>query len=142
MGLHKPLDYWKWAAREDMVAYDSYQDPANPQWMVTSGMMFDIMRSLGRGRPWTIMEQAPSAVNWRQRNLPKRPGEMRLGSYQALARGSRGLMFFQWRASLSGSEKFHSAMLPHAGVESRVWREIGALGQEVARLDGLLDSRV
>ncbi len=142
MGLHKPLDYWKWAAREDLVSYDSYPDPANPEWMVTAGMMYDIMRSLGRGRPWLIMEQAPSNVNWRQRNLPKRPGEMRLGSYQAMARGSSGLMFFQWRASLSGSEKFHSAMIPHAGEESRGWRETKALGGEVARLDGLLASRV
>jgi beta-galactosidase len=142
MGLHKPLDYWTWAAQLDLVSYDSYPDPADPEWRATSGMMYDIMRSLGRNRPWLIMEQAPSQVNWRQRNPPKRPGELRLGSYQALARGSSGLMFFQWRASLSGSEKFHSAMFPHAGQESRVWRETKALGAEVARLDGLLASRV
>lgn len=142
MGLHRSLDYWKWAAREDLVSYDSYPDITNPDWRITAGMMYDIMRSLGQGRPWMIMEQAPSQVNWRQRNPPKRPGEMRLGSYQALARGSSGLMFFQWRASLFGSEKFHSAMIPHAGEESRVWRESKALGNEVARLDGLLASHV
>jgi len=32
------------------------------------------------------MEQAPSAVNWRERNAPKRPGQMRAWSYQAIAR--------------------------------------------------------
>jgi beta-galactosidase len=142
MGLHRPLDYWTWAAHQDVISYDSYPDPANPEWMITAGMMYDMMRSLGQSHPWLIMEQAPSQVNWRQRNVPKRPGELRLGSYQALARGSSGLMFFQWRASLSGSEKFHSAMFPHAGQESRVWQETKALGGEVARLDGLLASRV
>ena len=49
-------------------------------------------------------------------NAAKVPGEMRRGSYQALARGAAGILFFQWRASAAGTEKFHSAMLGHAGT--------------------------
>jgi beta-galactosidase len=142
MGLHKPLNYWTWAGREDLVSYDSYPDPADQEWMIGSAMMFDMMRSLGRGKPWLVMEQAPTHVNWRQRNAPKRPGEMRLGSYQAIARGAIGIMFFQWRASKIGSEKFHSALVPHVGTDSRVWREAKALGMELRGLDALLSSRV
>jgi beta-galactosidase len=33
-------------------------------------------------------------------------------------------------------------MLPHAGTESRVWREVKALGNELPRLDALLSSQV
>lgn len=142
MGLYKPLNYWTWAGREDLVSHDSYPDPLDPEWMIRSAMMFDVMRSLGKGRPWLLMEQAPTHVNWRGRNAPKRPGEMRLGSYQAIARGAMGIMFFQWRASRAGSEKFHSGLVPHVGTDSRVWREAKGLGAELQRLDALISSQV
>ena len=52
-------------------------------------------------------------------------------------------MFFQWRASQAGAEKFHGAMVPHMGTErSRVWREVRGLGAELGRLDALLGARV
>ncbi len=142
MGFHKPVDYWNFAAHEDLVANDNYPDTSNPAWMVHAGMVCDLMRSLGESRPWILMEQAPTHVNWRQRNATKRPGTMRLCSYQAIARGADGVMFFQWRASKAGSEKHHSSMLPHAGTDSRVWREVRALGEELPRLDPILSSRV
>jgi beta-galactosidase len=142
MGFHKPLDYWTWAAREDIVSNDAYPDTSESEWMIGSAMVCDLIRSLGKGRPWLLMEQAPTHVNWRVRNATKRPGVMRLGSYQAIARGANGVMFFQWRASQFGAEKFHSAMLPHAGTDTRVWREAKALGAELKQLDGLLKSEV
>ena len=48
------------------------------------------------------MEQTTFRVNWRPVNSAKVPGEMRRGSYQALARGAAGILFFQWRASAAG----------------------------------------
>jgi beta-galactosidase len=138
----KPLDYWAWAAREDVASLDAYPDPANPEAHIDAAMNYDLIRSLGGGRPWLLMEQAPSQVNWRPTNLPKRPGQMRLWSHQAIARGSDGVMFFQWRASKAGAEKFHSGMLPHAGTQSRTWREVAALGQELRRLDRLRQTQV
>jgi beta-galactosidase len=67
---------------------------------------------------------------------------MRLGNFQALARGASGTLFFQWRASTAGSEKFHSALVPHAGTDTRIWREAKAYGAELPALDELLESRV
>ena len=142
MGFHKGLDYWAWAAREDIVSNDAYPDTSEPDWMIGSAMVCDLIRSLGKGRPWLLMEQATTHVNWRVRNVTKRPGVMRLGSYQAISRGANGVMFFQWRASQFGAEKFHSAMLPHVGTDTRVWREVKTLGAELKHLDGLLDSEV
>jgi beta-galactosidase len=43
-------------------------------------------------------------------------------------------MFFQWRASRFGAEKYHSAMVPHAGTDSKVWREVVELGQILERM--------
>ncbi len=142
MGFHKPIDYWGLAAREDVVANDNYPDTSDRDWMVYSGMVCDLMRSLGNSRPWILMEQAPTHVNWRQRNATKRPGVMRLCSYQAVARGADGIMFFQWRASKAGAEKFHSAMVPHVGTDSRVWREVKSLGAELRRLESVRSSQV
>ncbi|HSD83849.1 MAG TPA: beta-galactosidase, partial [Anaerolineae bacterium] len=142
MGFHKPIDYWKFAAHEDVVSHDNYPDTSDPEWMARSGMVCDLIRSLGNRRPWVLMEQASTQVNWRERNAPKRPGVMRLGSYQAIGRGADGIMFFQWRASKAGAEKHHSGMIPHGGTDSRTWREVEALGNELPKLDALLSSQV
>ncbi len=143
MGFFRAADYWRWAAEEDVVSNDSYPDPADPAAPADAAMTHDLMRSLGGGRPWLLMEQAPSAVNWRPVNVPKAPGQMRLWSYQAVARGADAVMFFQWRAARSGAEKFHSGMVPHTGTaDSRVWREVTALGAELQGLAAIAGSRV
>jgi beta-galactosidase len=142
MSFFKPIDYWKFAADEDVVSLDSYPDTYQPDWMALSGMGYDLTRSLGSNRPWILMEQATSQVNWRQRNAGKRPGVMRLGSYQAIARGADGVMFFQWRQSKAGAEKHHSGMVPHGGTDTRVWREVKALGNELTKLDSIRNSQV
>ncbi|HET9781612.1 MAG TPA: beta-galactosidase [Candidatus Dormibacteraeota bacterium] len=142
MSFFKPLDYWKWAAQENFVSNDSYPDPSDPASPMRAAMAGDLMRSLGHGRPWILMEQTTSRVNWRDVNVPKPPGVMRLWCYQAMARGADGIMFFQWRQSRAGAEKFHSAMVPHGPVdESPVWHEVVQLGGELSRLESVGDSR-
>jgi beta-galactosidase len=142
MGFHKNVDYFKFSQHEDLVANDSYPDTSAPDWMVQAGIVCDLIRSVGERRPWVLMEQAASQVNWRQRNAVKRPGVMRLGSYQAIARGADGVMFFQWRQSRAGSEKHHSGMFPHSGTDSRIWREVKALGAELRTLQEIISSQV
>jgi beta-galactosidase len=143
MRFFKPLDYWKWARSEDVVSDDVYQDPTDPEAGMRAAMAGDLMRSLGRGRPWVLMEQSSGRVNWRDLNVAKAPGQMRLWSYQAVARGADGVMFFQWRQSRAGAEKFHSAMVPHGPVSSSpIWREVKQLGQELRGLDGVCGTRV
>ena len=131
LGFHKPPDYWAISRNEDLVANDTYPETSDPEWMIEAAMNGDLMRSLGGGRPWLVMEQATGLVTWRERNSTKRPGVMRLASYQSVARGADGLMFFQWRASPAGAEMHHSAMIPHGGTDSRSWREAAALGAEL-----------
>ena len=133
MCRHKPVDGWRWAAREDVVTLDSYPDPADPDAHVLAALDYDLARSLGRGS-WLLLEHAASAVNWRELNLPKRPGLMRLWALQAVARGSDGAMFFQWRAARAGSEKFHSALLPHLGTLARGWQDTLQLGRDLRAL--------
>ncbi|WP_405372525.1 MULTISPECIES: beta-galactosidase [unclassified Microbacterium] len=133
-------DYRRWSDAWDVVAFDSYPDPGVPGSHVSAALQFDLMRSLGEGRPWMLMEQAPSGVaQWRV-NVAKSPGQMRQGSLQAVAHAADAVMFFQWRASRAGHEKFHSAMLPHGGTQTRTWREIEQLGAELERLESVAGS--
>ncbi|WP_432991567.1 beta-galactosidase [Dactylosporangium sp. CA-233914] len=145
MDFYRHTDGWAWAVETDVVSLDTYPDPNDPGAGMRGAMSKDIMRSLGGGRPWLLMEQSPGAASWRPVATPKRPGLNRLWSLQAVARGADGVLHFQWRASRQGAERAHGAMVPHAGPDSRVFREICSLGAELARLsevDGLLGERV
>jgi beta-galactosidase len=83
-----------------------------------------------------LLEQTPSQVQWHQANPLKRPGVMRLQTYQALAHGSNAAMFFQWRQSRGGEEMYHGAIISHAGHENtRVFQEVAALGAELQALE-------
>ncbi|MBI5387394.1 MAG: beta-galactosidase [Verrucomicrobia bacterium] len=140
-GLLKSANYFAWAEHVDFVSFNSYPDPhhADPADIAFS---LDLQRGLGRGRAWALLEQAPSQVNWRKYNAVKRPGQMRLWTYQALARGADALVFYPWRAPRAGAEKFHSAMLPHGGPDTRVHREVIQLGQELSRLGLVCGGRI
>lgn len=141
ISFFRPCDYWQWARREDVVSNDSYPDPSSQDTPAVAAMGCDLMRSLAGG-PWLLMEQAANHVNWRRRNAPKRPGQMRALSYQAVGRGADGIMFFQWRQSRAGAEKYHSAMVPHVDpASSRVFTEVAMLGNELVTLDDVLGSR-
>ncbi|MGA5762139.1 beta-galactosidase [Nonomuraea bangladeshensis] len=141
-GAHWDMDCWAFAAEVDVVSTDHYLIGARAEPHVDLAFAADYARSLNGGRPWLLMEHSTSAVNWQPRNLAKAPGELRRNSLQHLARGADGIMFFQWRASRAGAEKWHSAMLPHAGPDTKIFREVKALGAELAALDGVPGSRV
>ncbi|HEV7956543.1 MAG: beta-galactosidase [Microbacteriaceae bacterium] len=136
------VDYWKWAKEVDVVANDHYLKAERRDNHILLSMDADLSRSLARSEPWILMEHSTSAVNWQPRNIAKRAGQMARNSLAHLARGADGIMFFQFRASRYGAEKFHSAMLPHAGQESRVWREVVELGRDLGSLLAVRGSRV
>jgi beta-galactosidase len=138
----KNIDYWAWAAEVDVVSNDHYLRAEDPDNHIELALTADLTRSLAGGRPWLLMEHSTSAVNWQPRNLAKRPGQMRRNSLAHVARGADSVLFFQWRAARRGAEKFHSAMLPHGGTDSRVWREVVELGADLPAIAELRGSTV
>ncbi len=131
------LDYWQWASEVDFVATDHYLIAEDERNFIDLAFQADLTRGFAGGKPWLLMEHSTSAVNWQDRNLPKARGEMLANSLSHVARGSNGAMFFQWRQSISGSEKFHSAMVPHTGEQSRVWKNVKELGGKLGELTEL-----
>ncbi|MGW3402774.1 beta-galactosidase [Streptomyces zhihengii] len=135
------VDYWAWGREVDVVTNDHYLITDGRRTHVNLAMAADLTRSVAGGAPWLLMEHSTSGVSWQPRNPAKRPGEMARNSLAHVARGSEGAMFFQWRQSRKGAEKFHSAMLPHAGTDSRVWREVVELGAGIASLAAVHGTR-
>lgn len=141
MEFYKTLDYQKWAKHMDFVSWDSYPSPGTSP--ARMAMNHELIRGLQNGRPFVLMEQTPSVTNWQPFNALKRPGVMRLWSYQAVAHGADSVLFFQMRRSIGACEKYHGAIIDHCGHENtRVFREAAALGAELQTIgDRLLGSR-
>ncbi|MES9525947.1 beta-galactosidase [Streptomyces capoamus] len=135
------MDYWAWGREVDLVTNDHYLITDGRRTHVNLAMAADLTRSVAGGAPWLLLEHSTSSVNWQPRNPAKAPGEMARNSLAHVARGSEGAMFFQWRQSRRGAEKFHSAMLPHGGTDTRVWREVAELGARVGALSGIRGTR-
>ncbi|MDN4609874.1 beta-galactosidase [Arthrobacter burdickii] len=138
----KWMDYFSWAQDLDVVANDHYLLAHDPEGHVELAFSADLTRGVAGGNPWILMEHSTSAVNWQPRNRTKGPGEMLRNSLSHVARGADAVMFFQWRQSAAGAEKFHSAMVPHAGTDTDVWRNTVALGQALRALAPVKGSRV
>ncbi len=133
MGTCKPTDYHKWAQELDIVSWDCY--PSRGASPSSIAFQHSLMRGLKEGKPWMLMEQTPSQQNWQAYNALKRPGVMRLWSYQAMAHGADTVMYFQWRRGRGGCEKFHGAVVEHAGrTDVRVFQEVRTLGEELKTL--------
>jgi len=142
MQFFKGTDLWRWGAEEDFTSLDSYPDPNSPAAACDGAMAQDLIRSVGGGKPWLMMEQTPGRAGFRHVASPKPPGLNRLWSLQAVARGADGILHFQWRASKQGAERTHGAMLPHAGPDSRIFREACDLGKELGDLTEVLGATV
>lgn len=137
------VDYPRWSPHMDILANDHYtrsSDPLPQQDVAFSG---DRMRALTTDRrPWMLMEHSTSAVNWQPRNRAKRAGEAVRNSLSHVAHGADGILFFQWRASRGGAEQFHSAMVPHAGRDTAVFRSVTELGAHLRTLAPVQGTRV
>jgi beta-galactosidase len=136
------LDYWSWAPEMDVIANDHYLDHRLGDPVAELSFAADLTRGLAGGRPWMLMEQSAGAVNWQPHNLTKVPGEMIRNSLTHVARGADSICFFQWRASAQGAEKFHSALLPHAGTDTVAWREVLKLSETLDRIGEVAGTEV
>lgn len=137
------LDYDDWGDEVDFVSNDHYFIPgeAHLDELAFSASLVD---GIARKDPWFLMEHSTSAVNWREINYRKEPGQLVRDSLAHVAMGADAVCYFQWRQSKAGAEKFHSAMVPHAGEDSAVFRDVCELGADLNKLsdEGILGSRL
>ncbi|MBB2976504.1 beta-galactosidase [Microbacterium endophyticum] len=134
--------YRRWAEEVDVVANDHYTMGTDDRRAEELAFSADRVRGLAGGRPWLLIEHSTAAVNWQKVNRAKGPGEMARNTLSHIARGADGAMFFQWRQSTAGAEQFHSAMVPHAGADSQIFRDVVRLGEKLRTLAPVVGSRV
>jgi beta-galactosidase len=142
MPSFRHLDYHQWAPHQDVISADHYVVDSLPHPRAELAFSADVTRGLADGAPWLLMEHSTSAVNWQPVNRAKAPGQTIRDSLAHVARGADTIGFFQWRQSRAGSEKFHSALVPHAGPDSARFREVCRLGEIAQRLGEVRGSRV
>ncbi|WEV67053.1 beta-galactosidase [Bifidobacterium sp. ESL0769] len=122
------MDYADWSDEVDFVSNDQYFEPGVKH--LDSLLCGDaLVDSISLRKPWYLMEHSTSAVQWKPVNARKRDGELVRDALAHVAMGADAINFFQWRQSKAGSETFHSAMVPHAGEETKVFREVCELGK-------------
>lgn len=141
-GFIKKLDQFTMTKKLDIVGWDNYPWPDDPAYFVA--MKHDIMRGLKGGQSFVLTEQSPNQQNWQEYNKLKKPGEVRLLAYQGIAHGADSSLYFQMRQSIGGQEKFHGAIISHAGTDdTRIFHEFEQLGSELHQLGGqILDARI
>ncbi|GAA2854910.1 beta-galactosidase [Actinoplanes cyaneus] len=139
MGLMNTMNYPDWAAEVDFVSNDHYVLPG-PQARDELSFSANLTGNIAGGKPWFLMEHSTSAVNWQPINVAKKPGELHRDSLTHVAHGADAVCFFQWRQSRAGAEKYHSAMVPHAGEDSALFRSVVSLGERLRDLADLAGS--
>lgn len=127
------LDYDDWGNEVDFVSNDHYFT-AGSRHLDELAYSSSLVDGISRKQPWFLMEHSTSAVNWRGINYRKEPGQLERDAMAHLAMGADAICFFQWRQSQAGAEKFHSGMVPHAGRNSQVYRDVCALGNDLDTL--------
>lgn len=128
------MDYAAWANEVNFVSNDHYFHEGGEMHLDELACSDALMDSFALGKPWYVMEHSTSAVQWKPLNMRKRKGETVRDSLAHVAMGADAINFFQWRASAFGAESFHSAMVPHAGEDTKLFRQVCELGETLQTL--------
>lgn len=135
------MDYWKWAKEVDFISTDHYLNFDSSDRKVDLAFFADLTRGFAGGENWLIMEHSTSAVNWQPVNTVKSTEEIIGNSLNHVFRGSQGALYFQFRQSKGGSERFHSAIVPHSGIETRIGRAMEELSAKLQSLSSISSNR-
>jgi beta-galactosidase len=135
----KALDYARWAKEMDFVSNDHYTHPT-PRSLDELSFSANLTSGISGHRPWFLMEHSPGGVNWQEVNPPKARGDLARHALTHVAHGADAVCYFQWRQSASGAEKYHAGMVPHTGADSRIFRDVIALGARLRELSPVAGS--
>jgi beta-galactosidase len=139
--LQRRFDHFDVAEALDFVAVDSNAAIKSKSSELACDL--DMMRSLKKtgirtpdgDEGFWVIEQKAGQVNWQEVNSLVRPQVVRLFTYQLISRGACGVLYFRWRQTRIGSEKFYGGVLPHNGrKDSRTYKEISQIGDELKLL--------
>jgi beta-galactosidase len=134
-GIFQHIDLWRFAEDLDFLSVDVYpgfapQQPAGSLW--ASRKLEECRAASGS---FTVPEQQGGPGGQRPYiHEILQPGQMRLWSWQSVARGADGILHFRWRTARFGAETYWHGILDHDNIPRRRYEEFAQKGRELARL--------
>lgn len=143
-GLSKSLDYPALAALLDKAAYNNYpvwggQMHPLPPSEIAFGL--DHMRGL-KGENFWITEAIMGAQGHDLTGYLPRPGQAKLWSWQAMAHGCEGLLYFRYRGAAKGAEQFCYGIIDPDNVKGRRFYEAQSFFTEVREFENELKTPI
>jgi len=132
MGAFPEIDYYQLARRIDFPVWDNYPDAFADG--LHPSYAHEITRSF-RGKFWVMEEKSGpwgDATSGLLGEQPE-PGEIRRWAWQSVANGADGVVYFRWRACLTGAEQYWHGILDHDGVPRRRYGEVRKTAEEFAK---------
>ncbi len=119
----------------DFMSYDSY--PAfNERHKKMGGRDCGCRLSMVRGLSdrFLILEQQSGPGGQLNYLLPTpEPGQIRLWTYQSIAHGAEGVLYFRWRTAIYGAEQLWYGIYDHDGKENYRSKEIKKIAEELTK---------
>jgi beta-galactosidase len=142
MGFGYPnLDYFDLTRDLDWVSWDNYPRFRGEPDAAGRALAHDTMRGL-KDKPFWVMEEQGGPTGNAIVALSPRPGEIPYWSWQAVAHGADGIVYFRWRTARFGAEEYWHGILDHHGVPGRRYNEVSAMGEAVQRIGDRLKGSV
>ncbi|MHA6485041.1 beta-galactosidase [Paenibacillus sp. strain BS8-2] len=143
MGAFNEVDQYELADDLDFVSYDNYPNlhfakEADPAF---AALQHDLTRSL-KGKGFWVMEHQSGQPGGNIMFATPKPGELRRWTYQSVAHGANGILYFRWRGCLFGAEQYWHGILNHDGKPGRKYAETKQVGSELARLAPVFDTSI
>jgi beta-galactosidase len=139
------LNYFDLAQDLDFVCWDIYwrtqwnmKAETDPGW---AALGHDTMRGL-KGKNYWVMEQQSGGGGWDMVAVPPKPGELRLWTYQSIAHGADGIVYFRWRTCRTGTEQNWQGILEHHGIPGRRYDETAQVGGEIQKIGEIISGSV
>lgn len=143
-GLGKHVDYSAVAQELNQVAYNNYpvwggqKEPLSPS-EIAFGL--DYIRGL-KGENFWITEAIMGAQGHDITGFLPRPNQAKLWSWQGMAHGCEGLMYFRYRGATKGAEQFCYGILDADNVPRRRFFEVQNFFREVRPYEQALSAPV
>lgn len=135
MGHFSEISAYDLSKDLDFVSWDNYPDN---QWGTSEyeyvSMAHENMRG-AKNKNFVVMEEQAGPAGWDILGSTPRPNQLRLWTYQAVAHGAEGMVYFRFRTAIFGMEQYWYGILDHDGIPRRRYYEIQRTGAELLRLE-------
>jgi beta-galactosidase len=124
------IDYSALSKHLDVISWDNYPNITfeKPIPYLPTSFKHSIARGLKQQNFW-VMEHQSGAPGGDIAFPAPRKGDIKRWTYQSIAYGASGVIYFRWRTSLIGAEQYWHGILDHDGEENERYQEVKQIGE-------------